>query len=38
MEWVPNTVPLKDVISKEMGKDPLLLNLNPQALVDQEVD
>jgi len=38
LEWVPNTTPLKDIIAKEMGKDPLLLQLNPQALVDQEVD
>lgn len=32
LEWVPNTVPLKDVISKEMGKDPTILQLNPQVL------
>lgn len=38
LEWVPNTTPLKDIISKEMYKDPLLLQLNPQAVADQEVD
>jgi hypothetical protein len=32
LEWVQNTIPLKNIISEEMAKDPLFLSLNRNCL------